>query len=129
MILPVTLIELSIDDATTTLEPLTNRLVPITVTNKDASLTVTHSSDYWELSLSNEERERLKNNIIDYSVYIFITAKNNKNALYRTLVINLEELIKTERYKVTFESNVEKDSAQLMLSTLKFFESYNLTHE
>jgi hypothetical protein len=103
-------------------------LVPITVTN-NASLTITHSLNYWEVSLSTEERERLKNNIIDYSVYIFVTSKDNKNALYRTLIINLEELIKNDNFIVPFENNIEKNISKLMLSTLKFFESYNLKYE
>lgn len=104
-------------------------LVPIVVNNEDTSLTVVHSSTSWKILISENEKSRLANAIIDYSLYIFITSMQNKNFLYRTISVNLEELIKTGESTFVFEDSIESDRSKIMLSTIKFFESYSLKYE
>ena len=104
-------------------------LVPILPTTEDASLTVIKTANSWKIILSEYEKSRLSHNIIDYSLYIFISSIYNKNFLYRTLVVNLEELVKHGESNFLFESDIENDNSKIMLSTIKFFESYNLKYE
>jgi hypothetical protein len=104
-------------------------LVPIVLNNEDSSLTVIHTEDAWKIIISENEKSRLANTIIDYSLYIFVTSVQNKNFLYRTLLVNLEELIKNGELLFMFEDSIESDRSKIMLSTIKFFESYSLKYE
>jgi hypothetical protein len=106
-------------------------LMTILPSKDSASLTVVHNSTLsaWKIVLSDEERNRLTNNIIDYSVNIFVTSSRNKNSLYRTLTVNLEDLIKHGEFLIPFEHRIEHEISKIMLSTMKFFESYSLTYE
>jgi hypothetical protein len=104
-------------------------LVPIVVNDEDTSLTVVHTPTSWKILISENEKSRLANAIIDYSLYIFVTSMQNKNFLYRTISVNLEELIKTGESTFVFEDSIESDRSKIMLSTIKFFESYSLKYE
>ena len=104
-------------------------LVPILLNNEDSSLTIIHTLDCWKILISENEKSRLAHTIIDYSLNIFVTSVKNKNFLYRTIVVNLEELIKNGESTVAFENSIESDRSKIMLSTIKFFESYNLKYE
>jgi hypothetical protein len=104
-------------------------LVPISLSALDSCLNVVHTNSSWKILLSDNEQKRLTNNIVDYVLYIFITSKHNKNFLYRTVTVNLDELIKNGEVIIPFESSLENDLSKIMLSTIKFFESYSLKHE
>ena len=104
-------------------------LVPIVAKDEDTSLTVVHTPTSWKILISENEKSRLANAIIDYSLYIFVTSMQNKNFLYRTISVNLEELIKTGESTFVFEDSIESDRSKIMLSTIKFFESYSLKYE
>ena len=79
--------------------------------------------------LSLDEQHRLVNDIINYKINIFITSRNNKNLLYRIVSVDLADLVKQQNITVPFIANIEDDLSLISLSTVKFLESYNLTHE
>jgi hypothetical protein len=107
-------------------------LVPIKLSNnKDSSLTLVHNSKNksWIVTLSLDEQRRLINDIINYKINIFVTARNNKNMLYRMISLELADLVKQQTITVPFISAMEDNLSLLSLSTVKFLESYTLTYE
>ena len=107
-------------------------IIPIKMsTDVNSSLTVLHSSKNksWTIMLSLDEQHRLVNDIINYKINIFITSRNNKNLLYRIVSVDLADLVKQQNITVPFIANIEDDLSLISLSTVKFLESYNLTHE
>jgi len=107
-------------------------LVPIKISNNiDPSLTLVHSNKNrsWTVTLSSTEQCRLINDIINYRINIFVTLRNNKNMLYRIISLELSELVKQRTMTIPFASSIEDDLSLISLSTVKFLESYTLTHE
>jgi hypothetical protein len=107
-------------------------LVPITMSNDiDSSLVLVHNSKnkLWTVTLSSNEQRRLINDIINYRINIFVTLRNNKNMLYRIISLELSELVKQRTMTIPFASSIEDDLSLISLSTVKFLESYTLTHE
>jgi hypothetical protein len=49
--------------------------------------------------------------------------------LYRILSIELADLVKQQTITIPFTSNMEDNLSLISLSTVKFLESYTLTHE
>ena len=105
-------------------------LVPIKlVDHHNSSLTVQHNKEAWIFTLSLTEQKRLTHNIINYWINIFVTARNNKNMLYRTISLDLAELVKNQTIAVPFNSEIELDLSLISISTVKFLESYGLINE
>jgi hypothetical protein len=105
-------------------------LVTVPSTDQPASLIIVNNVEHrtWKFLLSEKEQQRLANDIINYSIGIFVTSIHNKNALYRTIDIDLSELVKEGSITVPYQSDIESsDSIQLI--TVKFFESYSLRYE
>jgi hypothetical protein len=80
----------------------------------------------WVVVLDEEERQRLQNSVANYTKPIFVTAKENKNILYRVIDINLNTLIALGSVTIPHEIVVESITSKIRLSTIKFFDSYAL---
>jgi hypothetical protein len=103
-------------------------LVNIGVSNADASMIIENDilNGQWKLSLKTEERDRLKENIVNYKMTLFVTSSSNKNFLFRSITIDLNDIINKETVLVPHELTIETLPNKIMLSTVKFFDSYAL---
>lgn len=103
-------------------------LVDILPTEEPAFLTINNNvfSKTWSVELDEEEKERLKNKTINYKILIFITSSINKNFLFRTVTVDLKDLVKNGSVSIEHLLKVESFPAKLSLSTVQFFKSYRL---
>lgn len=79
----------------------------------------------WKINLSNDSKKDLissKYNSND-TIYFSITQRHNPNILYRSLEINLKELLNKD-IEYPFEYNWEIQNKEVSIYTPKFFNSY-----
>jgi hypothetical protein len=103
-------------------------LISIPQTDSPAVLDVANdlANKNWIIAINEEERSRLRNNIIDYTFRLFVTSSKNKNFLYRIITIDLNKLVNGDSVVVEHKSEIESTPNKIALSTIKFFNSYSL---
>jgi len=110
------------------LSSMSSMLVLIPRSESLATVTIFNDIEHknWVVVLDEEERQRLQHSVANYTKPIFVTAKENKNILYRVFNVNLNTLIASGSVTIPHEMIVESITSKLRLSTIKFFDSYAL---
>jgi hypothetical protein len=111
-----------------TLNPKLSSLAIIPYTDTVATLTVFNDIENknWIIVLDEDEKQRLNGTVVTYMKQIYVTAKENKNILYRSFDIDLNILIATGSITVPHEMVIESITSRIQLFTIKFFDSYAL---
>jgi hypothetical protein len=110
------------------LNAMSSMLVLVPYSESPATVTIFNDIEHknWVVVLNEEERIRLQNSVANYTKPVFVTAKENKNILYRVFDVNLNTLITSGSVTIPHEMIVESITSKLRLSTIKFFDSYAL---
>ena len=110
------------------LNSMSSMLVLVPYSESSATVTIFNDIEHknWVVVLDEEERSRLQNSVANYTKPVFVTAKENKNILYRVFDVNLNTLITSGSVTIPHEMIVESITSKLRLSTIKFFDSYAL---
>lgn len=106
-------------------------LVSIPYTSSQAVLEVVNdlNKNAWVISINEDERDRLRNNIIDYTLRLFVTSSMNKNFLYRTITVDLNKLVNHDNVVIEHKFDIESVPNKIAVSTIKFFDSYGLRNK
>ena len=84
------------------------------------------SNKQWEFSVKNVYKKEYSKEIISSRFVFFITLQDDLDFLIRTIFIEKDELMNTDRVIVPFESSKELDIQQLSISSKLVFKSYKL---
>jgi len=111
-----------------TLNPKLSSLAIIPRTDTLATLTVFNDIENknWIVVLNEDEKQRLHGTVVTYMKQVYVTAKENKNILYRSFNIDLNTLIALGSITVPHETVIESITSKVQLFTIKFFDSYAL---
>jgi hypothetical protein len=111
-----------------TLNPKLSSLTIIPRTDTLATLTVFNDIENknWIVVLNEDEKQRLYGTVVTYMKQVYVTAKQNKNILYRSFNIDLNTLIALGSITVPHEMVIESITSKIQLFTIKFFDSYAL---
>lgn len=102
-------------------------LVPV---NDDinCSLSIENHVDvkHWAFKIRDDVKIGLKQKILDVTLDFYVTLYQNKNYVFRTISITLDELVKKDRIFIPHLFDMESDKTQVSMVTKKFFDTYNL---
>ncbi len=102
-------------------------LVPVS-DNIDSSLSIENHVDvkHWAFKIRDDVKVGLKQKILDVTLDFYISTYQNKNFIFRTISITLDELVKKDKVFIPHEFDIESDKTQVSIVTKKFFDTYNL---
>jgi len=103
--------------------------VPSDIKNADVQIIQDFENTCWKFLLGNNLKNNLKSGGINYNAKLIfsITKKHDPNLLYRTLQVNLRELVQKNYFILPFEMEFEKDKKDVSIFTEKLFSKYNYT--
>lgn len=73
------------------------------------------------IKLSNDISEKYKFLKVDKEMYMYVTAPDDPNILYKTLKFNISDLVNTDYHKIKFEDFLGQKSN---IYSLKYFQDY-----
>ena len=94
-----------------------------------ADLCISKTADGWEFKLSDEIRTFFILHPpapITGMLQFSITSYDDPNILYRTLIVDLSELVISD-IKIPFQYDFEKSNERVSVYTRKYFQSYGIT--
>jgi hypothetical protein len=110
---------------------LSNSSITKNNTSDDSTVIVQQDiiNKYWKVVVNS----RLKNfliyneNYLNKTLYFSITSKYDPNVFYRSLKVNIDDLLYDTPLSIPFKYTVEEDEANISIYTVKYFDKY--THE
>lgn len=106
-----------------------NSLILVPVGNRiDCSLSIENHVDvkHWAFKIRDDVKISLKQKVLDVTLEFYITKYQNKNYVFRTISMTLDELVKKDKIFIPHEFDIESDKTQISIVTKKFFDTYNL---
>ena len=103
--------------------------IPSNVKNSDVEIIQDFENTCWKFLLGNSLKKNLKSGGINYNAKLVfsVTKKHDPNILYRTLQVNLREIIQKNYFVLPFEMTFEKNKEDISIFTEKLFSTYNYT--
>lgn len=105
----------------------------ITKNNAGDSVTVVVQQDIinkqWKVAINSQLKNFLiyNENYSNETLYFSVTSKYDPNVFYRSLEININDLLSKSTVVIPFKYTVEEDEADISIYTAKYFDNY--THE
>jgi hypothetical protein len=80
----------------------------------------------WTIELNLDDGAREQYRLVNYRIGLFITSSLNKNFLYRTMSVDLKELVEKGSVAIDHQLDVESLPSKIHLSSIQFFKKYSL---
>ena len=97
--------------------------------NTEADITIIQDipNTCWKFLISEELEVELRSKFINLKsiLHFSITEQNNPNILYKTILVDLEQLVKNHYQVFDFTAEFEKENIPLSVFTTKRFNSYS----
>lgn len=115
----------STSDTTCFRLPTTNNISLIDKKSKDIIICQDLINKVWTIELGQDLKTHLSTaqNLIE-TLYFSVTQKFNPNVLYRSLEVNLLDLINESNIQIPFKYQVEGESANISIYTAKNYSNY-----
>ena len=80
----------------------------------------------WVVELNVDDASRAQYSLINYKIGLFVTSSLNRNFLYRTMVVDLKDLVANKLVVIDHLFDVESLPSKIHLSSIQFFKKYSL---
>lgn len=103
--------------------------IPVQNTNPDLEIVQDFDNTCWKFLLGDNLKSNLRSGGANYSknLTFSVTKKYDPNLLFRTLKINLKEIIHKHYFILPFEMQFETDKIDVSIFTEKLFNNYKFT--
>lgn len=121
-----------VDQTTPKIVPISDTDVGISLIDKvpvvndwDSMFTIENypSKRQWGFHLRQDQKSILMQHNLNTSFEVFVVDKDNHNFLFRTIKLQLGDLLTDTRVYMPYESNKESDTSNITIFVKKFFET------